>query len=45
MATGKHKFVFKTLDGYSVEFLEEAEKITSVLLIQPNGTFKAIKKE
>ena len=42
--TGPKKFSIKILDGYSVEFVEEAGKNTAILFIQPNGTFKAIKK-
>jgi CubicO group peptidase (beta-lactamase class C family) len=42
---GTNKFSIKTLDGYKVEFIEsETGKVTDVLLIQPNGTFKATKK-
>ena len=45
LATDKHKFSFKTLDGYKVEFIESVdESITEIILIQPNGTFKATKK-
>jgi CubicO group peptidase (beta-lactamase class C family) len=43
--TGVNKFSIKKLDGYSIEFVEDQNKnITGVLFIQPNGTFKAIKK-
>ena len=42
--TGLKKFSIKILDGYSVEFVEEAGKITAILFIQPNGTFKATRK-
>ncbi len=43
---GKNKFDLKVLQGYSVQF-EESEKgdILSVSFIQPNGTFKAKKKQ
>lgn len=44
IATGKHKFSLKVLDGYKIEFLETEKVITDMNLIQPNGTFKA-KKE
>lgn len=44
MATDKHKFSFKAVDGFKVEFLENDNVITDLNLIQPNGTFKA-KKE
>jgi CubicO group peptidase (beta-lactamase class C family) len=42
----KNKFDFKTLKGFSVQF-EENDKgeIVSASFIQPNGTFKATKKE
>jgi CubicO group peptidase (beta-lactamase class C family) len=42
----KNKFDFKILKGFSVQF-EENDKgeIVSVSFIQPNGTFKATKKE
>ena len=42
--TGKHKFVLKSLQGYSVLFEEDEKKeIISVSFIQPNGTYKAKK--
>jgi CubicO group peptidase (beta-lactamase class C family) len=45
LATAKHKFSFKTLEGFKVEFLEaENGAINEVMLVQPNGTFKATKK-
>ena len=45
LATDHHKFSIKVLGGYFVEFLEEEDgKITGLLFIQPNGTFKAQKK-
>lgn len=45
LATDKHKFSFKTLEGFKVEFIESDDgSITEVLLIQPNGTFKASRK-
>lgn len=45
LATDKHKFSFKTLEGFKVEFVESDDgSITEVLLIQPNGTFKASRK-
>jgi len=44
-ATGKHKFSFKTLEGYKVEFIESDDKSINVMtLIQPNGTFKTTRK-
>ena len=40
------KIFNKKLDGYSIEFVEDANKnIIGVLFIQPNGTFKATKKQ
>ncbi|RLD67108.1 MAG: serine hydrolase [Bacteroidetes bacterium] len=45
LATDKHKFSFKTLEGYKVEFVESDDKsINEVIIIQPNGTFKAKRK-
>jgi hypothetical protein len=45
LATDKHKFSFKTLEGYKVEFVEsDDESITEIILTQPNGTFKATRK-
>ncbi len=45
IATGKHKFSFKTLEGYKVEFTEAADQsINEIVLIQPNGVFKAARK-
>lgn len=45
LATDTHKFSFKTLEGFKVNFLEEADKtIKNVVLIQPNGNFTAKKK-
>ena len=46
LATEKHKFVFKTVDGFKVSFIEGDDgKIVAVDMIQPNGTFKATRKE
>jgi hypothetical protein len=45
LATAKHKFSFKILEGFKVEFLEaEDGSINEVMLVQPNGTFKATRK-
>ena len=45
VATGKHTFALKILDGYSTEFVEESDgSISAVKFIQPNGIFKATKK-
>jgi CubicO group peptidase (beta-lactamase class C family) len=46
LATDKHKFSFKALEGFKVEFVESEDKtINEIMLIQPNGTFKAIRKK
>ena len=42
--TARHKFNFKVLDGFKVEFLETDGKINEVKFIQPNGTFVAKRK-
>jgi hypothetical protein len=43
--TAKHKFSFKTLNGFKVEFLEDGDgSIGAVKMIQPNGTFIAKRK-
>ena len=45
LATDKHKFSFKTLEGFKVEFVEsDGKSINEIKLIQPNGTFKATRK-
>lgn len=45
LATGKHKFSFKALEGFKVEFVASDDtSINAVMMIQPNGTFKAVKK-
>ena len=45
LATAVHKFSFKTLEGFKVEFVEsEDNSINEIVLIQPNGTFKAARK-
>ena len=41
----KHKFNFKTVEGFKVEFVESNDKtINELILIQPHGTYKAIRK-
>lgn len=46
IATGKHKFAFKIVDGFKVEFLENDNgEISELLMIQPQGNFKASKIE
>lgn len=42
----KNKFAIKGLNGYTVQFnLNDKGEVTELLSIQPNGTFKAIKKK
>jgi hypothetical protein len=46
MPVEDNKFTIKDVSGYSLQFNTNIEgKITEVLFIQPNGTFKATKKE
>ncbi|MCK5400663.1 MAG: serine hydrolase, partial [Flavobacteriaceae bacterium] len=46
LATDEHKFALKILDGFKLEFFEDDEgNINEVLMIQPNGSFKAKRKE
>ncbi|WP_179018781.1 serine hydrolase [Winogradskyella forsetii] len=43
--TATHKFNFKTLEGFKIEFIEADDKsINEVKFIQPNGTFVAKRK-
>lgn len=42
--TALHKFNFKVLEGFKIEFLETDGNIDQVKFIQPNGTFVAKKK-
>ena len=45
LAMDKHKFSFKTLEGFKVEFVESEDKsINEIILIQPHGTYKATRK-
>ena len=45
LATAKHKFSFKALEGFKVEFTESDDSSIDVMtLIQPNGTFKTTRK-
>jgi CubicO group peptidase (beta-lactamase class C family) len=42
---GNHKFDFKKVAGYAVNFeLNDKEEILSLTFVQPNGNFKAAKK-
>lgn len=46
MPVGNHEFKLTVIDGYSVRFeVNETGKATAVSFIQPNGTFKALRKE
>ncbi|WP_460219670.1 serine hydrolase [Psychroserpens sp. MEBiC05023] len=43
--TAKHKFSFKTMEGFKIEFLESEDgTIKEMKMIQPNGTFVAKRK-
>jgi hypothetical protein len=42
--TAKHKFNFKTLEGFKIEFIETDGEINAVKFIQPNGIFVAKRK-
>jgi hypothetical protein len=45
LPTDNHKFSFKILEGFKVEFVEnEKKQYNEIILIQPNGTFKASRK-
>lgn len=45
VSLGNNKFSIKILNGYNVHFvLNEKNEIKELLFVQPNGTFKAIKK-
>ncbi len=45
LASDKHLFILKELDGYKAKFTEDANgKISELVLLQPNGTFKATRK-
>lgn len=46
LATGEHKFSFKALEGFKVEFTESDDGSVDVMtLIQPNGTFSTKRKK
>jgi len=46
LPTDKHKFSFKILEGFKVEFVEsDNQNINEIIVIQPNGTFKATRKQ
>lgn len=45
VSLGNHKFTIKILNGYNVNFvLNDKNEVKELLFVQPNGTFKAIKK-
>ncbi len=44
LATDKHAFVIKNLDGFKIKFSETDGKIAEATFIQPNGTFVAKRK-
>jgi hypothetical protein len=44
IALGNGAFKLKALEGFSLKFEEKENKVISVNFVQPNGTFKAIKK-
>ena len=45
LATDTHKFSFKTLEGFKVEFIASDDtSVNEIKLIQPTGTFKAKRK-
>lgn len=45
LATGENRFSFRALEDYKVEFVESDDKtIKEVMMIQPNGIFKATRK-
>ncbi|WP_316751937.1 serine hydrolase [Pedobacter gandavensis] len=45
LALGDHTFRIKTLDGFSLKFeVKDKNKAESMTFIQPNGSFKAIRK-
>lgn len=44
ISVGDDKFNIKVLDGFSVQFVREKDKIKALKFIQPNGIFSATKK-
>jgi hypothetical protein len=43
--TGEHTFRLKALEGYSVRFeMNEDNSAQAVVFLQPNGTFRAVRK-
>ena len=45
LATAEHKFSFRSLEGFKVEFVaSDGNSISEMILHQPNGSFKAVRK-
>ncbi|HHM20908.1 MAG TPA: serine hydrolase [Bacteroidetes bacterium] len=45
LPTGPHTFSLKNIDGYKLKFHEDdSGRVSAVSFIQPNGTFKAMRK-
>lgn len=45
ISTGEHKFSIKTLEGFKTEFKNAENGVfNELILIQPNGTFKTVRK-
>ena len=42
--SGEHKFAVEGLDGFGVEFELKDDKVTAMMLIQPDGSFRVPKK-
>lgn len=42
---GQHKFSFKTLPDFKMQFVESSGAFDTVSVIQPNGTFKAVRRK
>mgnify|MGYP005811221047 CR=1 FL=1 len=42
---GRDKFLLKNLAGFKIEFVETAGKYSEAVFVQPNGTFRAKRKE
>jgi hypothetical protein len=42
---GSDKFLLRNLDGFKIEFVQTAGKYTEAVFVQPNGTFRAKRKD
>jgi hypothetical protein len=42
---GTDKFLLKNLEGFKIEFVQAAGKYTEAVFVQPNGTFRAKRKD